>query len=157
IAAAMMLVFGDGPERAIIGRILKSRPHGGLYSDRLDERRLSLLREWIFGEVPVNRRAFEQIDAKAVFEAPLHSWNGDTDELVERVQSGLATATEAALFQVLAAGAAGRHGMQIVDIGSAQQARGFASVKAYQALRGRAVRTAPGAEPTHEFVPCGPT
>ncbi|MFJ2571990.1 hypothetical protein ACIOYT_16495 [Streptomyces halstedii] len=156
IAAAMMLVFGDGPERAVTGRVLKSRPHGGLYSDRLDEHRLSLLREWIFGEIPVNRRAFEQIEAKAVFEAPVRSWNGDTDELVERVQSGLATATETALFQVLAAGAAGRHGMQIVDIGSAQQARGFASVKAYQALRGRAVRTAPGAESTHEFVSCGP-
>ncbi|AVH55615.1 MULTISPECIES: hypothetical protein [Streptomyces] len=156
VAAAVMLVFGDGPERAIIGRVLKSRPQGGLYNDRLDERRLSLLREWTFGETPVNRRAFEQIEAKAVFEDPLRSWNGNTDELVELVCAGQATPTETALFEVLATTAAGRNGMQIVDIGSAQQARGFASVKAYQALRGRLVRTAPGADATLEFVQCGP-
>ncbi|MEU7340244.1 hypothetical protein [Streptomyces sp. NPDC007074] len=156
VAAAMMLVFGDGPERAIIGRVLKSRPQGGLYNDRLDERRLSLLREWTFGETPVNRRAFEQIEAKEIFENPLRSWNGNTDELVELVRTGQATPTETALFEVLAATAAGRNEMQIVDIGSAQQARGFASVKAYQALRGRLVRTAPGAEPILEFVQCGP-
>lgn len=155
IAAAMMLVFGDGPERAIIGRVLRSRPQGGRYSDRLDERRLSLLREWAFGEVAVNRRAFEQIEAKAVFDAPLRSWNGDTDELVERVRTEQATATETALFEVLATTSAYRHGMQIVDIGSAKQARGFASVKAYQALRGRSVRLSVGA--IQEFVPCGPT
>ncbi|MET7738255.1 hypothetical protein ABZT02_44310 [Streptomyces sp. NPDC005402] len=113
--AAVMLVFGDGPERAIIGRVLKSRPQGGLYNDRLDERRLSLLREWTFGETPVNRRAFEQIEAKAVFEDPLRSWNGNTDELVELVRTGQATPTVTALFEVLATTAAGRNGMQIVD------------------------------------------
>lgn len=56
---------------------------------------------------------------------------------MERVHAGRATASETSLFGVLAAVAAGRQGMQIVDIGSAQQARGFASVKAYQALRGK--------------------
>lgn len=44
VAAAVMLVFGDRPERTVIGRVLKSRPQGGLYNDRLDERRLSPLR-----------------------------------------------------------------------------------------------------------------
>ncbi|GAA2800625.1 hypothetical protein GCM10010505_29240 [Kitasatospora aburaviensis] len=155
-AAALMLVFGDGPERAIIGKALKSRPQGGRYSDRLDERRLSLLREWILGEQPVNRRAFEQIEAKTVFENPLRAWNGDTDDLVERVRTAEATSTEIALFEVLATVAAARHGMQVVDIGSRQEARGFASVKAYQALRGRLVRTAPEMEPSLEYLSCGP-
>ncbi|WP_030274374.1 hypothetical protein [Streptomyces sp. NRRL B-24484] len=156
VAAALMLVFGDGPERAVIGKALKSRPQGGRYGDRLDERRLSLLREWVFGELAVNRRAFDQVDAKALFEDPLRAWNGDTGELVERIRTADATVTETALFGVLATVAAARHGMQVVDIGSRQEARGFASVKAYQALRGRLVRTAPTSEPRLEFLGCGP-
>ena len=155
-AAALMLVFGDGPERAVIGRVLKSRPQGGQYGDRLDGRRLSLLREWIFGELPVNRRVFERIDAKALFEDPLMSWTGDTDELVERVRTDEATAAETALFEVLATVAAARHGMQVVDIGSRGSARGFASVKAYQAVRGLPVRTSASTELRHQFLACGP-
>ncbi|MGW0702272.1 hypothetical protein ACWD0A_23730 [Streptomyces sp. NPDC002867] len=156
VAATVMLVFGDGPERAIIGKVLKSRPQGGKYSDRLDDRRLALLREWIFGELPVNRRAFEQVNAKAFFEDPLRAWDGETDALVECVHARKTTDTFSALFEVLATVAAAHHNMQIVDIGSRQTARGFASIKARQALLGRRVRTAPTADPQTEFVPCGP-
>ena len=143
--AAATLVYGNGPERAIIGRALGSRSNGGSFDNMLLGRRAALLREMTFPDLEsgVNRRVFEPLDGKALFEASPVGWDADVAALVTKVSVPGHTAVERALFDIVVVVAGVEDGLQMVDLGSSGVARGFFRTKAHNALAGTEVLVDP--------------
>ncbi|MEV4802323.1 hypothetical protein AB0K18_20095 [Nonomuraea sp. NPDC049421] len=136
--AAAMLVYGNGPERAVIGKALGSKRNGGSYNNIMAERRANLLREMTFPDLDsgVNKRVFEPLSARALMDDPPIRWDGDTDALVAKVSSRTATEVERALFDIVTIVAGVENRMSVVDLGSQGTARGFFRPKTFNAVAG---------------------